>query len=80
MTRPFAYMILSAILTGGAFTQTTAAPAVFEAADVRTSAKAPNAYMTAAFRGGRYEIRKATMLDLIRVAYGIDNYKILGGP
>ena len=32
-------------------------------------------------RAGRYEIRRATMLDLIRTAYGVDdNSKIQGGP
>jgi uncharacterized protein (TIGR03435 family) len=36
--------------------------------------------MTSFFRGGRYEVRKGTMLDLIRVAYGVDSYKVLGGP
>jgi uncharacterized protein (TIGR03435 family) len=31
-------------------------------------------------RGGRYELRKATMVDLIRNAYGVDADKIIGGP
>ncbi len=31
-------------------------------------------------RSGRFEIRNATMLNLISVAYGMDNDKILGGP
>jgi uncharacterized protein (TIGR03435 family) len=80
MLRGFACIILAAALTSGAFGQPTDKPAAFEAADVRVSAKAPNAYMTNVFRGGRYQVRKATMLDLIRVAYGIDSDKIFGGP
>ncbi len=31
-------------------------------------------------RGGRYEIKYATMVDLIHLAYNIDTDKILGGP
>src|SRR5580692_9330899 len=55
-------------------------PPAFDAADVHVSAKSQNAYVTNRFRGGRYEIRKATMLDLVRIAYGMDSYRILGGP
>ena len=31
-------------------------------------------------RNGRYEISRATMLDLIRTAYSIEGDKVLGGP
>jgi len=31
-------------------------------------------------RDGRYEIRAATMLDLIRIAWNFDADRILGGP
>jgi uncharacterized protein (TIGR03435 family) len=31
-------------------------------------------------RGGRYELRTATMLDLISVAYGVEGDNVLGGP
>ncbi len=31
-------------------------------------------------RNGRYEIKNATMLDLIRVAYGLNADRIVGGP
>src|SRR5580704_17774771 len=30
--------------------------------------------------GGRYEIHSATMLDLVRTAYGVDADKVYGGP
>jgi uncharacterized protein (TIGR03435 family) len=33
-----------------------------------------------AIHHGRYEIRYATMVDLIRTAYGIDAERVLGGP
>ena len=31
-------------------------------------------------RGGRYDLRDATMLDLITTAYGVDADSVLGGP
>jgi uncharacterized protein (TIGR03435 family) len=56
----------------------------FEAADVHASAKASNPMNQGArsspIRDGRYEIRTATMVDLIRFAYGFDNDKIVDGP
>ena len=32
------------------------------------------------FRAGRYELRQATMLDLIKTAYAVDPDTIFGGP
>jgi uncharacterized protein (TIGR03435 family) len=53
----------------------------FEAADVHISDKVANPFVrTGPARGGRYEIRRATMVDLIRIAYGYDPNKVLGGP
>jgi uncharacterized protein (TIGR03435 family) len=31
-------------------------------------------------RGGRYEIYNATMLDLIKAAYGVHQNAVIGGP
>ena len=59
----------------------TEAPPRFEAADVHVSAKSMNPFArTGPVRGGRYEVKTATMVDLIRIAYGFDNDKIVGGP
>jgi uncharacterized protein (TIGR03435 family) len=33
-----------------------------------------------ALRGGRYDVRGATMVDLIGMAYRLDSSKIVGGP
>ena len=53
----------------------------FDAADVHVSAKTTNPFpRSAPARGGRYEVKTATMVDLIRIAYGFDNDKVLGGP
>jgi uncharacterized protein (TIGR03435 family) len=62
-------------------------PTTFEVADVRQSVPAadgPPALSTAVRigvpRNGRYEIRRATMVDLIRTAYGVEAEKVIGGP
>ncbi|HLI82987.1 MAG TPA: TIGR03435 family protein [Bryobacteraceae bacterium] len=63
-------------------TETTSArPASFEIADVHPSPPTRNPFMRAPIvRNGRYEIRKATMLDLIRTAWSIDAERVMGGP
>ncbi len=56
-------------------------PEKFEIADVHVSAKIANPFVrTGPARGGRYEVKYATMVDLIRIAYGYDSDKVLGGP
>jgi uncharacterized protein (TIGR03435 family) len=77
--------ILGAILIPCAawrgFCQTPEASPRFEAADVHVSAKTQNAFFRSApVRGGRMELKMATMVDLIRTAYGFNTDKILGGP
>ena len=68
------------LLAGAAFGQSGSAPK-FDVADVRVSPKAPNTFMrTSPSRNGRYEIKNATMLDLVRTAYGFNPDTILGGP
>jgi uncharacterized protein (TIGR03435 family) len=58
----------------------------FDAADVHVSPKpanpSPNSqfFRTSPVRGGRYEIKNATMLDLVRTAYGFNADRILDGP
>ena len=73
-----------ALLSSAGFGQsiTAGAPPTFDIADVHVSAKTTNPYMSGGvLRGGRYEIRRATMVDLIRTAYGIDDSsKVQGGP
>jgi uncharacterized protein (TIGR03435 family) len=63
--------------------QSRDAPAKFDAADVHVSAKSanPNQFLrTGPLHAGRYEVKSATMVDLIRIAYGFDSDKIVGGP
>ena len=81
--RAFPHAVLIALVAGMLPGQ-TGNPPRFEIADVHVSAKTANAantfVRTAPPRNGRYEIRNATMLDLIRIAYGFDPDKILEGP
>jgi uncharacterized protein (TIGR03435 family) len=90
MTRVFAYMSFAALFSGTAFAQPTATAPAFEIADVHASTRGGNPRMTGGgLRADRYQIRNASMLDLIRIAYGIDdrtmigaddNSRIVGGP
>jgi uncharacterized protein (TIGR03435 family) len=57
----------------------------FDVADVHVSPRSldPNPYNYVSggiLRGGRYDLRKATMLELIKTAYGVDGDAVLGGP
>src|SRR5215469_13458875 len=55
----------------------------FEAAEIHRSAPALNPYTFVSggvLRGERYDLRKATVLDMIQFAYGISPDSILGGP
>jgi len=80
MTRSFA-AAMAALLTGLAFGQSAETAPAFEIADVHVSPHtlAPN-MRGGVLRAGRYEILTATMLELIAVAYGVENEKVLGGP
>lgn len=79
--RPFAYITVWALLTGAAFAQPTETNPQFDAVDVHPSARTNNAFVQGPFYGGgRYELRFATMVDLIHVAYSIDAERVFGGP
>jgi len=69
---------LFAVATGA-----VAADMKFEMADVHPSphSSTQQVFMRSGFyRGGRYQVRSATMADLIALAYGVDNDKVLSGP
>ena len=55
----------------------------FDATEVHRSASAanPQTYRSGGFlRGNRYDLRKATMMDLIQLAYGFEPEAVFGGP
>jgi uncharacterized protein (TIGR03435 family) len=83
MTRPLARIGFFALLSAAAFGQATKGPAklTFQIADVHASAPAGNRNLQGGvLRDGRYELRNATMLDLIKTAYGVDAETVFGGP
>jgi uncharacterized protein (TIGR03435 family) len=69
------------LLAGAAFSQSSDKPSAFDSADVHVSPPSTNPTMRGgALRGGRYEVRTATMVDLISMAYNMEPDKVLGGP
>jgi uncharacterized protein (TIGR03435 family) len=81
MIRAIVCLTLAGLLAVAAFGQSNADQPAFDVADVHVSAKTANPNMNGGgLRGGRYSIQKATMVDLITLAYGVDADKVLGGP
>ncbi len=81
MMRVFAGISFVALLSGVVLGQAAETTPTFEIADVHVSPKTLTPNMRGGIlRAGRYEILTATMVDLIRTAYGVDADKVLGGP
>jgi len=73
--------LLTALLSGAAFGQSPETTPKFEVADVHSSPRTTQLVARGPFYdSGRYELRFATMVDLIRVAYDVDPEKVYGGP
>jgi uncharacterized protein (TIGR03435 family) len=70
--------IVACLLGSAAFAQ-SASPVSFAAADVHPT-KSSGRYQSSLLLGGRYQIRNATLLGLIRTAWGIDRETVSGGP
>lgn len=69
------------MLSSTGYGQSPEKSAQFEIADVHTSVPGLFPQMAGGtLRDGRYEIRNATMVDLIKTAYGVSNEKVFGGP
>ena len=61
--------------------QSAETPPKFEIADVHPSPKARNPFRRGPIiRSGRYELRNATMVDLVSVAWDVDPTDVFGGP
>lgn len=75
-------VVFSVVVLG----QAAAEKPAFDITDVRVSPRAtwaktpPNAMQGGFLIGDRYELRRATMLDLIARAYGVPSDKVYGGP
>jgi uncharacterized protein (TIGR03435 family) len=72
------FLCLGILLSNGAFAE----PATtFEVADVHNSPHEAQPFARGPFFStGRYELRSATMLDLIHLAYDVEPEKVSGGP
>jgi len=78
MTRKFLAVGAFALFAIVAFGQSSST--VFEVADVHPAPRSTTPFMRTFVRAGRYEVRNATLVDLIHTAYGVDSDKIVGGP
>ena len=82
--RAFALTILIACASVMTSAQTTEPAAKFVVADVHPSPHSISPDATdmsgGLMHGGLYQLRRATMLDLVRLAYGVDAQKVIGGP
>ena len=75
------HTVCAALLSVLAFGQSPQTKPAFEMADIHVSPPARNQFLRRpVIRRGRYEIRFATMVDLIRTAYGVEAERVLGGP
>ena len=89
MTRRLSAILIvlaSVLVPEAAFSQAAPAKLAFDIADVHPSprgdwSKTVSHWMQGpTLAGDRYQLRRATMLDLIRTAYNVDADKIYGGP
>src|SRR3954454_8686236 len=81
MYRISSTVTMLALFSVAAFSQPTDKSPRFEAADVHSSPRTSQPIVRGPFVSpGRYELRFATMLDLIRIAYNVDPEKVNGGP
>src|SRR6185295_17230952 len=80
MTRARAGVCMAALLSTVVSGQSTDSKPAFALADVHVSPRSTTPAMRVSSRAGRYEIRNATMVDLVRTAYTVDADNVLGGP
>jgi uncharacterized protein (TIGR03435 family) len=80
MMRVRSWFAATAIFCGSAFAQSPE-KRQFEAAEVRSSPRTSQLVARGPFyTSGKYELRFATMLDMIHIAYGVDPERVYGGP
>ncbi|HVW10353.1 MAG TPA: TIGR03435 family protein [Bryobacteraceae bacterium] len=85
MRRILAVITAAGMLAGLALSQTADSKPKFELADIHPAANTTGVIRFGG-RGGntissaRYELRNASLLDLISNAYGMDSGKVIGGP
>ena len=81
MTKALAGIVMATLLSGAASGQSAKPRPAFEVTDVHPSPPLRNTTLSrvlkpivfrAGIRGERYEVRNATMVDLIRTAYDVE--------
>ena len=80
MRRLLYLLAIAALLTSPVLGQAPAPRAAFEIAGIQASTRTQPGMRGGVLRGNRYELRNATMVDLIRTAYNVQPEKISGGP
>jgi uncharacterized protein (TIGR03435 family) len=80
MTRALIGVGVAALWCAVTFAQSAEPKRAFEATDVHVSPRSAIPTLRVYSRARRYEIRNATLLELIRTAYSVDAERILGGP
>jgi uncharacterized protein (TIGR03435 family) len=81
--RPVTIAIVAILVCSTIQAQSVHPPLHFDVAEAHRSTNAtnPQTYRSGGFlRGERYDLRKATMMDIIRLAYGFDSDAVFGGP
>lgn len=77
---PLSCTLLSSAAAFGQTAPPAARPS-FDIAQIRQSPHVTNPYMRGGvLRGSRYDVRTASMLELIANAYGVEQEKVQGGP
>ena len=83
IVRAIAPLMWTALFSTAALCQSPESSPAFEVASINASIQNNNGFSFMrgpALRGGRYEVRLATMVDLIGTAYHVDTEKVVGGP
>jgi uncharacterized protein (TIGR03435 family) len=68
------------LLSGSVFGQAPAPRPAFDVTSVQVSTRPQPGMRGGVLRGTRYELRNATMLDMIRTAYAVQPERVSGGP
>jgi uncharacterized protein (TIGR03435 family) len=80
MKRLIVALIVAASLSASLLGQAPAPRAAFDVASVQVSTRPQPGMRGGVLRGTRYELRNATMLDMIRTAYAVQPERVSGGP
>jgi len=80
MRRLLAVAGIAALFSGPVLGQAPTPRPTFDVAGIQVSTRPQPGMRGGQLRGNRYELRNATMVDLIRTAYNVQPEKISGGP